>query len=142
MMHREEDQSNLKAFNAKTAAVVSTQEGEGAEVDDEALNQLREDCGEEFELVYRSFSQEMANRLGKIHKAVERGNIIALGYEAHALHSTAATFALSRLGIAAAIIESACKSGDLPRARTQARELPVLAKHAMAALERRLRISH
>ncbi len=114
----------------------------GAEVDEDALNRLREDCGEEFDLVYRSFSHEVTTRLGRILKAVDNGNIIALGYEAHALHSTAATFALSRLGIAAAIIESACRNGDLPRALTQARELPQLAKHAMTALERRLQNAH
>ncbi|WP_416898187.1 MAG: Hpt domain-containing protein [Minwuia sp.] len=65
------------------------------------------------------FLEESEERIRAIRRAVAADNIEAIGFQAHALKSTAATYGAMRLGEMAAALERMAKTGDSSTAREQ-----------------------
>lgn len=107
-------------------------------LDEAVLSQLAEDAGmEDATQLLRIFMAELKGRRDNITNAVSKQDLTALGHEAHALKSGAATFGAWALHALAVEMNTCCKRGDLATALLIAERLLSCAEATLAAIELR-----
>jgi len=115
------------------------EEGALPTLDRAAIDQLREDVGEEsFGMLVETCASETRERAQQIADAAAAGDAEALQKHAHALAGSAASYGLAQLADRATAIEHACRGKDFLRAFALAADVPVLAKAAVEALDKLL----
>ena len=93
-------------------------------LDDGTLSELAGGAGDEIiGPLVEGFLEESEERVQAIRDAVARSDIDAIGFQAHALKSTASTYGAMRLGSIAALLESVARQGDCDAATVRVRDI-------------------
>jgi len=108
-------------------------------LDTSVLQQLTYDTSPEIipELL-TLYINDARNRVKQIKSATTKSDFKTLGFESHALSSSAITHGNPELYNLAQEIEQLCQQGNYEQALTQAAALPILAKESFCALEKYL----
>lgn len=100
-----------------------------------AIDQLARDAGSEaLAPMFRTFIDEMADRIKKMRAAVEGADTALIGSESHALKSSAATFGFQEVATLAAQINSAIHDGELTTVAASFQMLETAAKSSVEAI--------
>lgn len=109
--------------------------GDSMLVDRETLDQLGRDTSPELvPKLVQVFIRELEGRAGSIAEAMEAEDLGALGREAHALKSSAATYGALALAHWARALDAACKAGERRAALEAARRIGELTNPTAEAL--------
>lgn len=82
-------------------------------LDDAILSEMAGGSGDEVvSTLVEGFLEEARDRVRAIGEALERRDVQAVGFQAHALKSTARTYGAARLGAVASDLEEAAKTPD------------------------------
>lgn len=108
-------------------------------LDEEVLASLRQDFAStgdlgELAAIIRTFLERGAREVARIAQAVAGSDLEAARQAAHKLKGSSRTLGASRLGAAAAAVESAAAAGDLASATDALRELEATFALTRAAL--------
>lgn len=107
-------------------------------LDDAILSEMAGGSGNDVvATLVEGFLEEARDRVRAIDEAVARQDVEAVGFQAHALKSTARTYGATRLGSVASVLEEAAKVTDCAIVRDNAGGIEALMQQTEAAFRSR-----
>ncbi|MCH8496914.1 MAG: Hpt domain-containing protein [Marinobacter sp.] len=86
---------------------------ENTHLDMDALSELREVMGEEFNVLLETFINDSAQRINALHSALHSEDADALGKAAHSFKGSSMNIGATQLGHLCLKVETAGRQGDL-----------------------------
>lgn len=111
--------------------------GERAHLDEEALQELREVMGGEFDVLIRTYLSDAADRIGAMHTALENQDLDAFNKSTHSFTGSCINIGAPRLGSLCRMAEEAgreAKTADAMRLLTKIKQEFKIVSHLFESM--------